>query len=392
LYPTDAAAGPVLERMARLATFLANGKEKTDPEQFDSLKKQATRLADAAEQNAADAKTTLEGIQSALKGCDTKSANDLVEQISSHFTSAEIEIGAGADLRRKAQACEQPDPGLDKQIRNAAAVIHALADQCRFQDAFNFANKIPEQYRSLTLIQNELARARIGAQAIANLQQALRQSQLAAQRGDRTQAEQFFKQAQWEANNDQRWYHCAAPLLQGAPTLPSAPSVPAVGGLVLIKTEVRPGHNEVAGVGNLKSHFSNSSTSAEIVYTEFTGDMSKLVQRIQTHFDYGMKFSGTSGVLRPGDTLTVNIYGTESRTPMNTGGAYGVTATVHQAGLQPVSQKPCWVGAGFNDGYHATCTGEFVFKVPPNTDKVTLSFNGNFGINDAATYTWEKPR
>jgi hypothetical protein len=165
---------------------------------------------------------------------------------------------------------------------------------------------------------------------------------------------------------------------------------PTGGGLVLKGPQVTPPHDDVWGTGNSRSHFSNSATSAEIVYT-LTSE-GKLMNQIKTHFDYDMRFSGDSRVLRPGDTVTITITGRDTRTSLNApgGGGWGVTGSVWNSGLQPDTekQKPCSVGAGFNDGYHPTCTGEFEYKVPPGADKVVISVGGNFGIGVAATYTW----
>ena len=170
----------------------------------------------------------------------------------------------------------------------------------------------------------------------------------------------------------------------------STPRVPA-GSLVLISTDIKPAHEDVGGVGNLRSKFTNSSTTADIDHIETTTD-GKMVSRIRTHFDYAITSSGNSYALRPGDTITVTIAGRDNRTPMNTAGGYGVTGSVHQSGLQPVTEKPCWVGSGFRDGYHAACSGEYVFQVTPGHDKVSLSFAGDFGIGDAVTFTWAKSR
>jgi hypothetical protein len=222
-----------------------------------------------------------------------------------------------------------------------------------------------------------------------NVREALKKSTEASQRGDRAQAQQFLKQAQWEANNDQRWYACAAPLLSAAPGLTSPP--PAAGGLVLTKTEITPAKDAVGGVGNLKSHYAYAATSASLDHTENTPE-GKFVKRVQIRFEMTMAFSGTSGVLRPGDTITLTMTGTDNRTPMDPRDGMGLTGDVYGGGLEKVSSQSCWVGSGFSDGYHPTCRAQSVFRVPQGAEKVTISFGANGAMGTSATYTWEKPR
>jgi hypothetical protein len=103
-----------------------------------------------------------------------------------------------------------------------------------------------------------------------------------------------------------------------------------------------------------------------------------------------MRVYNPTGLLEPGDTIVVLIKGTEKRRPMDTSGAWGVTGSVWYSGVTPVKENPCWVGAGFNGGYRASCEGAFEYSVHAGADKVVIAFQGNFGIGSAVVHTWEK--
>lgn len=179
------------------------------------------------------------------------------------------------------------------------------------------------------------------------------------------------------------------------PTQPlgPGPKAPApAGGLVLTRTDVSPPKDTAGGeVGNLKSHFSATSTT-------FTHDFigrypdGKFIRSVRTYLEFAMTCSNGCNVLHPGDVVTVAVTGTESRNPPSDHDAPpgGLSGDVSAGGLQRVSSQTCNVGAGFSDGYHGTCRGQFVFTVG-TTDKASISFASG-GIMTAALYTWEKRR
>ena len=179
---------------------------------------------------------------------------------------------------------------------------------------------------------------------------------------------------------------------------PQRPPPHSSGDLVLANTEVSPDREEAfapQGRPQGGDKFTNTATSATLVYTRLTYE-GKLIERIEDSFECAMKFSGTSGVLRPGDTVTVTMSGKDTRKPFQlqsdgtVPGSRGITGEVEGNGLKKISGQPCWVGS-FTP-YHAACTSDFVFEVPPGASKVSIAFRANFGIGVFATYTWEKSR
>jgi hypothetical protein len=195
----------------------------------------------------------------------------------------------------------------------------------------------------------------------------------------------------------------ATPAPPPAAPKPSAPPPSAVaprrpgGSFVLKGPDVRPEHEDKFtpyGKDQGGEKFTFTATSANLDHTRLDTN-GKLTEEIINHFNYTMKISGESdlGSLGPGDTITIDIEGSDKRKLIGTGGAWGVTGDVYTQGLDNVGNgQKCLAGAGFNDGYHATCSGHFEFKVPSNATKVIVAFNGSFGISNFATYTWEKPQ
>jgi hypothetical protein len=180
------------------------------------------------------------------------------------------------------------------------------------------------------------------------------------------------------------------------PTPPAAPPRRPGGSLNLTSTDVKPNHEDKFqpfGKYQGGEKFTFTATSADLNHTRLDSN-GKLTEQMVNHFDYTIKISGDSDLssLRPGDTISIDIDGSDKRKLVGTGGAWGVTADVGAAGLDNVvNGKKCYAGAGFSDGYHASCEGHFEFKVPPNATKVVISLTGSFGIASFATYTWEKP-
>ena len=178
---------------------------------------------------------------------------------------------------------------------------------------------------------------------------------------------------------------------------PAAPPRRPGGSFVLTGPVVRPEHEDKFapyGKDQGGEKFTFTATSANLDHTRLDTN-GKLTEQIVNHFDYTMKISGESDLssLRPGDTITVDIKGSDERKLIGTGGAWGVTGDVYTQGLDNVGNATkCLAGAGWNDGYHAKCSGRFEFKVPSNATKVVVAFSGSFGISTFATYTWEKPQ
>jgi hypothetical protein len=166
----------------------------------------------------------------------------------------------------------------------------------------------------------------------------------------------------------------------------------------LTKVDVIPNHEDLFrpnGVPQGGEKFTYTATGATLNHSRLTTD-GKMVESIINHFDYTIRISGypDTRVLKPGDKVTVEIDGTDLRTPFQPNkdgtvpGGWGVTADVSFSGLKQISGQPCW--AGSFQLYHAKCSTEYVFEVPQGADKVTITLKGNFGINGFATYTWEK--
>lgn len=179
------------------------------------------------------------------------------------------------------------------------------------------------------------------------------------------------------------------PLVPG-PRGPGSPP-PTDGGLVLTKTDVSPPKEVVGGeVGNLKSHYTSTSTSLNHDFNGTYPD-GKFIRSVHTHLEFAMTCSGGCGVLHPGDTVTVSVTGTESRNPSRDHDAPpgGLSGDVSAEGFQKVSGQSCNVGTSFSDGYHSVCHTEFVFKVSSN-DRARIRF-GTYELS-AAVYTWEKRR
>ena len=354
-----------------------------------------------------------DAIRNALKSCDTKANDDEIAGMARHTESAMNEVSLAAGLRDKAASCEQGPcssitagirpmmeagqmdnakskidqarakgcnvKDLDQQfevykyIRDAAAAIHQLVSQCRFDEAISFGKKIPEQYHT-TLTEDQLALARIGQKKVADVNQLLSEAKAAAARGDQSTASQRIQAAERQASYDGRWYACVEPSIQAAagvsPTAPTSPVGPGTqpGSTALsAKVEVKQPYQS----GSWK--YSYSASGGRITYAAADGQI-----------NVSSDFAGVPGSLTPGTEFTVTVSGNHSSSPPTAGANVNVTASVEASGLETVSAQ----SANFKAG--GVRPGKYVFRVPSNATSVTLTLHGDFGLGDIATYRYSR--
>lgn len=155
---------------------------------------------------------------------------------------------------------------------------------------------------------------------------------------------------------------------------PNTPGLaPPVGGdqsgsLKLVATEIRPSTKDDTFT------YTRGPTSASAQHQFEPGNLANaLIQ---------WNFSGAPGSLNPGQEFTITISGSVTR-----GARFGEspTATVFTQGLEVVKAEPAVMNTDV-----PFRGGKYVFRVPADAAKVTISFQADYNIGTFATYRYER--
>jgi hypothetical protein len=158
--------------------------------------------------------------------------------------------------------------------------------------------------------------------------------------------------------------------IPGGPVAPQPPLPPGTTGTakpsgpLTAKVEVKPGHKD--GFSN----FSYGPLSANLDYAN------NQAQQIHVSITFG----GVPQSLTPGQEFTVTVGVSVTSQPAAIAANWAVNGSVEAAGLEVVSAQ----SAG------AKRPGNYVFRVPLNAASATITLHGDFGIGDAAVYTYTR--
>lgn len=355
---------------------------------YDALVEDAANKMMAAEEeilNAAD-------LPAQADQCSQKATcQPLTRDVLPLLESGAIEMAQTKLNQARAQGCNVSDLDQDldyfRTIRDAATYLHVLGDQCRFNDASEWARRIPASARAWPILATEISRVNSGLEAQIKVSDLLSQTRQAVQAGNLAQANQYHRMAELAGGP----YTCLATQVSnvkvpgaqstGGATTKTGTTVSPAGTLHRGKPEVKANHKDPYAPygkdqGGDSYTYTDSSSDLVHVHTNYAGE---LQEQIHVHWTYTVPAN-----IPPNGTVTVKVTGSMTSQPANASANWAVSAWVAATGLDLKSSKMAAMNPkGKQDG-------EYVFTVSPNATSATITLSADFGIGDAAVLHFEK--
>ena len=340
-------------------------------------------------------------------GCKFDTRDNVAEALESAARRADWEILLSADLPRQAQQCalrngpcaqvgrdirqllvdggiEEARTRIDaakrqgcnvtdferefgdyKNIRDAAAYVHAMNEACRFQDAVDWAKQLPPFASSAQIVSREMRLSNDGLAAQSRVNTYLEQARQAVQSRNAAAVEQNLRTAEVEALR----FPCLLTQVTQARAsvrlpVPKVEEIPDITvnkprpGALTSKVTVTPNKHEQHIAGYTDVRF--TSTSAEFERENFAE---------KTRALFRWDFQGVPTSLTPGQTVVITVTGgVKSETYPGMTNGYTFAGSVNVYG--DIEMK------SGQQADRAHTTGRYEFVVRPNAKSVEIHLGG----------------